>query len=330
MKVLISFRQEQKATPFEATRLRKNIKGSLELAGVEYTESPAASPDIAHFISPNEETALSNVVSEGVPYVVSALYAEDDKNGKFLNVSKRGEISLPSKSKKLLSGARRILVPSEFAMYTLKSLGVSNDVEVVSPGVNLSRFDIEDEVECGTFARYFRFSKNERFVLSMGDSSDSGLIEALANTASLTPGMRYFLIDASYKENSRAIKRRQKTLPKNLLIIPLISDDLYRAAMTSATAFLLLGDYSYNDLTLLECFAAKTPVIALFRNMSDRIINTKNAYFADSYEDAASYLMDLSPKASASSIINAYEFAKERTLKKIGQRLLDIYREVIA
>lgn len=330
MKVLISFRQEQKAIPFEATRLRKNIKGSLELAGVEYTESFAALPDIAHFISPNEETALSNAVSEGVPYVVSALYAEDDKNGRFLNVSKKGEISLPLKSKKILSGARRILVPSEFAMYTLKSLGVLNDIQVVSPGVNLSRFDIKDEVEYGAFARYFRFSKDEKFVLAMGDSSDSGLVEALMNMAVLTPATRYFMIDASYKENSWIIKKKQKTLPKNLLIVPVLSDDLYRAAMTSASAFLLFGDSSYNDLTLLECFAAKTPVIAISRNMSDRIVNAKNAYFADSYENAASYLMDLSPNANASSIINAYEFAKERTLKKIGQKLLDVYREVIA
>lgn len=329
MKVLISFRPEEKNTPFEATRLRKNIKGALEFVGLSHVENIASSPDIAHFISPLEEKTAIEVAKEQIPYVVSALYTEDDPNGQFLDRSKNGEISLLPKAKAILMGARVVVVPSEIAMYTIKAMGVTNRIEIVPSGVNLARFERLDEIEYTAFAKYFRFSDKSGFVLLVGDLGSDDTFFLLKSLGNMLPNTRFFLVDAKREENKKKYRRKERELSKNVSVVGLLSDDLYRSALMSATAFLLVGDSSYCDMTVLECFAARLPVIAHSRNVMDRLINDKTAYFANDAQDVADYLMDLSSGNASSSIIDAYNLAKENTLRKIGEQLASIYRSVL-
>lgn len=331
MKVLISFRPEKKNVPFEATRLRKNIKGALELSGVNYVENLIVSPDIVHILSPLELDLAQECVEENVPYVVSALYSEDDEDGSFLLNEQKGSVDLTAKAKKVLSHAKVVLVPSQFALYTLRALGVQNRIEVVAPGVNLARFESLNAIEYAAFARYFRFSVDSKFVLSVGHFLDENVFEGLKKLANFVPNIRFFFIDVDYQKHEKKIKKIQKSLPKNVIITPLLDDDLYRSALMGAIAFLVFGGpTSYNELTLYEVFASKTPVVVVDGNMEDSLLNRKTAYFAGGLEKAAEYLVTLSPNVSSSFIIDAYKKSEEGSLKKVGEKLLGIYRSVLS
>lgn len=331
MKVLISFRPEKKSAPFETTRLRKNIKGALELSGTNYVENIAASPDIAHILSPLETDLVQECLEENVPYVVSALYCEDDEDGAFLLNNKKGSVDLTSKAKKVLTNAKVILVPSQFAYYTLKALGISNRIEVVPPGVNLARFESLNAIEYAAFARYFRFSSDSKFVLGAGRFLDSNVIESVKKLSNYAPNIRFFFIDYDYQADEKKIRKIQKTLPKNVIVTSLLDDDLYRSALMGASAFLVFGGpSSYNEITLYEVFASKTPVLVIDGNMEDGLLNRKTAYFADNLEKTAEYLVTLSPSVSSSFIIDAYKKSEEGSLKKIGEKLVDIYRSVLS
>lgn len=331
MKVLISFRPERKSTPFEATRLRKNIKGALELSGVSYVENLAASPDIVHILSPFELDLAQECVEEGVPYLVSALYSEEDEDGSFLSGEEKGSVDLTPKAKKLLANAKAVLVPSRFAFYTLRGLGVQNPIEVVPPGVNLARFESLNAIEYASFARYFRFSVDSKFVLCIGRSLDENVFEGLKRLSNFAPNIRFFFIDVDYQKHEKRIKKIQKSLPKNVIVTPLLDDDLYRSALMGATAFLIFGSpATYNELTTYEVFASKTPLVVVGGNMEDELVNRKTAYFADGLENAAEYLVTLSPNLSSSFIIDAYKKSEEGSLKKVGEKLLHIYQSVLS
>ena len=69
MKVLVSFQPNRKATDFEGVRLRKTIKGALEMVGVEYTTSIVEKHDVVHLISPEDENKLNDAKENNVPVV---------------------------------------------------------------------------------------------------------------------------------------------------------------------------------------------------------------------------------------------------------------------
>ena len=84
MKILVSFNPGKKSENFEGVRLRKCIKGALEVADVPYTIYVGDNFDVAHFISPKEENKIDTIVANGIPVVVSALYCESDPAASWL------------------------------------------------------------------------------------------------------------------------------------------------------------------------------------------------------------------------------------------------------
>lgn len=329
MKALISFRPEQKKAPFLVTRLRKNIKGALELAGVGYVESLAACPDVTHILSPLELPLASDSLEDGVPYVVSALYCEEDEDGAFLEREKGGSLSLSSKAKKLLAEAKAIFVPSEFALYTLRSLGVDNRIDIVPPGVNLARFESNDPIEEEAFARYFRFSKGSKYVLSIGDFSHEEQILMLQKVANMAPNYRFFFVDVFRERNAKRFRKREKNLPKNVIVTSILDDNLYRSAMMGASAYLLFGDEIYNGLTIYECYASKVPLLAIGRSAQDDLVNNKLALYFENETDVAEYLLTLSRNENSSSIILGYEKALQGSLKRTGERIRNLYSDIL-
>ena len=78
MKILVSFQPNKKAPDFEGVRLRKTIKGALEMAEVDYTTSVVEKYDAVHLITPDDENKLNDAKENHVPVIVSALYCESD------------------------------------------------------------------------------------------------------------------------------------------------------------------------------------------------------------------------------------------------------------
>ena len=143
MKVLVSFQPNKKASDFEGVRLRKTIKGALEMVGVDYTTSIVERHDIVHLISPEDENKLNDAKENDIPVVVSALYCENDPLASYLeHKTKDNErvTDLTAKAQRFLNKADLVLVPSEIAREFLVDKGVTADISVALPGINMSRW----------------------------------------------------------------------------------------------------------------------------------------------------------------------------------------------
>ena len=131
MKILVRFVPGARNDIFEGTRLRKCIKGGLELNNIKWVESIFAEPDVCHFLSPIDEAKAHEAKAEGYPVVVSALYAESDPYCRYLERSPENFYSLPQKSLKMLNEADLILVPSVSAKTLLFQCGFqSQNIEI--------------------------------------------------------------------------------------------------------------------------------------------------------------------------------------------------------
>ena len=337
MKVLVSFQPNKKASDFEGVRLRKTIKGALEMVGVEYTTSIVDKYDIVHLISPDDENKLNDAKENGIPVVVSALYCEDDPLASYLEHKSKDGVrttELTSKALRFLNKADLVLVPSEKGRTFLVNSGVTTDISISLPGVNMARFDFSREDEKTIFHRYFREDPERKLVIGLGeyDSNMEG-INALINAAKLLPEVVFYYIGRETIPgiyNTLKIKKVISSAPKNIKFINIIPDDIYRSALLNADVFVLPGYKTAGVVSIMDAMAAKCQIIARKQAVyPDLLEDGKTAYLGEFSETLTSLIKDYLTGKLKPTIDEAYTFASKCNLQAIGEQLRWFYLEQI-
>ena len=256
MKVLVYFQPSPKHDYFEGARMRKTIKGALEVINTAYTSNILDDYDVAHFMSPDDENKLNIVLERKIPVVVSALFGEADPSTRFLNYkSKDGKriTTIKPKALRMLNKADLILVPCKTGKEFLIANGVNKPIEVCVPGVNLSRFNFSREDEKELFYRYFREDKNKKLVVALGEYAyNLEGIHAVINAAVKRPDVTFYYVgDESFALTNRRSKKIIKNSPKNMHFIGIPTDDIYRSMLLNADVFMLPG-YNYSGFISIE------------------------------------------------------------------------------
>ena len=337
MKVLVSFQPNKKAPDFEGVRLRKTIKGALEMVGVDYTTTIVEKHDAVHLISPEDENKLNDARENNIPVVVSALYCEDDPQASFLeHKSKDGQrtTTLTAKAQRFLNKADLVLVPSPKVRDFLVDSGITTDISISLPGINMSRFDFSRDDEKTIFYRYFREDPKKDLVIGLGeyDNSMDG-INAFVAAAKACPNAVFYYIGREAIPgiyNSLKMKKLISSAPKNLKFITIIPDDIYRSALLNAKAFVIPGYKTTGVVSLMDAMAAKCQIIARKQAVyQDLIIDGKNAYLGEFSETIASLIKDYLDGKIKPTIEEAYNYVKKCNLKNVGEQLRWFYLEQI-
>ncbi len=335
MRVLVSFQPSIKKDHFEGTRLRKTIKGSLEMANVEHTTNVLDMYDIIHLMSPEEEDKVKYANDLHVPIVISALYCEDDPIASYLdykNNDGKKETNLTPKALRFLNKADIVLVPSEQGKTLLLNQGVSTKVEVSIPGVNLSRFDFSREDEKEIFYRYFREDPSKKIVLAIGDYESMDGLNAFLNAAKKCPNAMFYYF--GYEGFMSNLNRKTKAIirkgPKNVKFTGILPNDVYRSMLLNADVVLLPGYKPVGVTTVLEAMAAKCQLIVRKDTVFPEIIKDGyNAHVAEFSETLSSLVRDYLENKIKPTIVDAYNFVSQYDLKNYGLELLKIYQKEI-
>ena len=336
MKTLVYFQPSLKNDNFEGARMRKTIKGALEVVDSKYTSNLYDDYDVAHFMSPDDENKLNIALERGVPVVVSALFGEDDPTTKFLiHKSKDGKRTntLKPKALRVLNKANLVLVPTESAKEFLIENGVSKPIEVCLPGINLSRFNFSREDEKELFYRYFREDKNKKIVLAMGEYSfNMEGIHSLITVAIKRPDVGFYYIGCEALSSSVGkAKKIIKNSPKNMHFINILPDDIYRSLLLNADVFMLPGYSVAGIISVEEAMVAKCQLIVRKSAMfPDFLKNEKTAYVAEFSETLTSLCLDYLDEKIKPTTEEAYRKISLYNLENFGKQLLSLYESVIA
>ena len=331
MKILVRFVPGARNDIFEGTRLRKSIKGALELNNVKWVESIFAEPDVCHFLSPIDEAKAHEAKAEGYPVVVSALYAESDPFCRYLERSPENFYSLPQKSLKMLNDADLILVPSLSAKNLLFQCGFqSQNIEVLPPGVNLARFEELDPIEAQIFPRYFKLPRDAKYAISVGDLDDKKSIEKAKFLAELTPNMIFFFFGSTSKIGEGGLKKLNKQSPSNLRFCGVTEDDVYRSGISGATCFIEYGESISQPVEELEAMAVKVPIVHIGKTRGSGILQGGiNCYAPSDVTEAAKTIDSLSTSKDNAIIMQGYKMARENSLSVLGEKLKGLYESLI-
>ena len=335
MKVLVSFEPKAKFDNFEGTRLRKTIKGSLEVKNIPYTSNILDDYDVAHFMSPEDENKINEAKEKNVPVIVSALYCEDDPAASFLDFkNKDGEkkISIKSKALRVLNKADLVLVPTEASRDLLLNNGVTSDIQVCLPGVNLSRFDFKRDDEKEIFYRYFSEETNKKLVLALGEySGNMDGINALIAAAKKNPNVIFYYVgsDDGVKKSWK-LKRMIKKAPKNIRFKGIMPDDIYRSALMNATLFLFTGYKPLGVISIEDAMAAKCQIIIRKQAIYPEILEDGvTAYIAEFSETITSLIKDCLEGKIQPTVDNAYKHVSKQNLETFGDQLMWFYKQQI-
>ena len=336
MKALVYFQPKKETTIFEGARLRKSIKGALEMVDVEHTSNVLDTYNIIHLISPDDEKVVDEAKEYHCPVVVSALYTEDDPAASYIDeiINDRNKTStLKPKALKFLNKVDLVLVPSEANVEFLKLNGVTTPVKVMKPGVNMSRFDFSRDDEKEIFWRYFREDKNKKLVFAVGeyDANMRG-INSFITAAKKCPNHLFYYFGQMKKatELSLKFKRFVRNTPKNVHFISDVPDDVYRSAMLNASVFMIPGYRNAGVMSIYEAMAAKCQIIArksaVFKGIIDEGVTAQVGEFS---ETLSSLVKDCLENKVKPTTTKAYEIVSQMTVMKFGNELKAIYMDLI-
>jgi 1,2-diacylglycerol-3-alpha-glucose alpha-1,2-glucosyltransferase len=334
MKILVSFISSRNKEDFQGTRLRKSIKGSLELSGIKYTSSHIDYYDVAHFISVKDENRINESLENNDKVVVSCLGTEGDKTTSYLDVKidKKGKkiISLLPKIIKVLNKVHLILVPNEISKEFLIKEGVTTKISVVPTGVNLSRFDFSREDEKEIFYRYYREDKTKKLIVATGHYDSLSGISAYVAAAKKNPDAIFYYFAPDTKKLSFKTRRLIKNAPKNLKFKSIPSDDIYRSALINASLYVYTGYGVLGVVSLLEAMAARCQIIIREQPMFEDIFKDQDNVYVYKYsETLTSFIKDFLEEKVESTIENAYKYVQTVTIDKVGELLKNSYESLL-
>ena len=335
MKALICFQPSRKYDNFEGTRMRKTIKGALEVVGAQYTSNIFDEYDVAHFLSPNDEGKMLIALEKGVPCIVSALYGEDDPTASFLrykNKDGKRTTTLRNRALKMLNKATLVIVPTESAKKFLIDSGVETPIEICAPGVNLARFNFSRDDEKELFYRYFREDKNKKIVLAVGEYDNLDGIHAFINAALKRDDTVFYYVGCESKlTKGQKFKKLLKEAPKNVRFKFILPDDIYRSLLLNADVFMLPGYHLAGVVAIEEAMAANCQLIVRKSSIFPGFLkNESTAYIAEFSETLTSLCLDYLNNDIQPTTQEAYKQVSECSLKNFGDRLIDIYQSTIS
>ena len=336
MKILVYFQPSPKHDYFEGARMRKTIKGALEIVGSKYTSNLYDDYDVAHFMSPDDEIKLNIALEMKVPVVVSALFGEADPSTRFLNYKSRNGkriTTIKPRALRMLNKANLVLVPCKTGKEFLIANGVTTKIEVCVPGINLSRFNFSREDEKELFYRYFREDKNKKLVVALGEYAyNLEGIHAVINAAEKRPDVTFYYVgDESFALNSRRSRKIIKNSPKNMHFIGIPTDDIYRSMLLNADVFMLPGYNFSGFISLEEAMASNCQLIVRKTAVCPETLkNEKTAYIAEFSETLTSLCLDYLDDKIKPTIEEAYHKISLYNLENFGQELMNIYKSLIS
>ena len=333
MKVLVLFKPNRKFDNFEGSRMRKSIKGALELLNIPYTDSGIDYYDVAHLVSPDLDNATNEVFDSGAPVVVSALYTEDDPVASYLETDKNKKSILTQRAFKFLNKADLVLVPCLEAKKLLESNGITSRIEICHPGVNMSRFDFSKEEEKEIFYRYYREDKNKKLVIAVGEYK--GKMEGLSSfigAARKSPKAVFYYIGKTTARMKLNLKLNKifNSAPNNVKFVDVPPDDIYRSALLNADVFMIPGYKVAGVTSVVEAMAAKTQIIARKSTVFEGLlVDGVTAHLAEFSETLASLTRDYLDGKIKPTTTQAYQTVCKHTLHAFGEELNKYYQSAI-
>ena len=312
---------------FEVTRLRKDLKGSLELNNFPYSVSVYDETySIAHFVTIDDYKKYKNETPEGTKVVLSLLYCEEDYDGKILKLNHEKNYNISKFDVDAINKVDLVLTPTLKTKQQLILSGVTVPIEILLPGINISKYSVKNTYTRNIAYRYLKCSEEYSFITTVLNYEDVEAFKRAQIIASKFPKIKFIAITDTRNIN-REVKKIIKKSPSNLHFPGVLDEDVYISLLFNSKVYLFINSNPGNIFQSLEAMASGTQILALNSGIyPDIVIDNENGYVYNNFDSLIDGFGKFINNELSPTIQKAKEFANANALKNIGEKLIQIYR----
>ncbi len=332
VKVLLYFESEKILAKSGIGRALDHQKRALKEVGIPYTLDNKEDFDILHIntYGINSHAMVNKAKKEGKKVVYHAHSTEEDFRNSFI-----GSNQLAPIVKKYLVGlyqkADYLITPTPYSKTLLESYGIDVPIQSISNGIDLAKYQPDPEKE-RKFREYFKFSPDQKVIICVGlFFARKGIID-FVKIAEQMPEYTFIWFGhvPMYSIPRHIRKIVKEDHPDNVLFPGYIRGEIIEGAYSGADLFFFPSYEETEGIVVLEALASRQNV--LVRDIpvyAGWLENKKNCYMGKTNEEFIQLIHQIIQEEVPNLTEAGYATAQDRSIKKIGEELRQVYEEVM-
>lgn len=328
MKVLL-FNKKQKLYDKSGIgrAMRHQVKALTE-AGVPFTTDPKEDYDVVHINTIDKASwrMARKAHRHGKKVVWHAHSTKEDFQNSFL-FSNQIAPFFKMYIKRAYKLGDVLITPTPYSKKLLDTYNLKRDIYPLSNGIDLERFNKENSEKIKKFREYFNLTPDQKVVMTVGLYFARKGLHDLIEIAKDRPDYTFIWFGHTPASLlSRKIKKAIRHKPKNVILPGYIAGDIIEGAYASADVFFFPTYEETEGIVVLEALASKCPVIVRDIGVYEEwLVHEKNVFKAKNNEEFKVLIDNIMNKTAVDTREEGYKVAEERSIKKIGERLKEIY-----
>ena len=331
MKVLLYTENEKMIGKSGLGKAIKHQINALEENGVEYTTNPKEDYDIVHinFWGPKSYALAKKAKRNGKKVIYHAHSTEEDFRNSFV-LSNQVAPLFKKWLIKCYTLGDHILTPTPYSKKLLKNYGITIPITDISNGINVKFFEKNEKLG-KKFRKDFGYKNTDKIIMGVGLYIERKGILDFVELAKRLPEYKFIWFGYSpLAASPQKIREAVNTKLDNLVFAGYVEPEVLRGAYSGCDLYLFPTLEETEGIPIMEACAAKIP--SLIRDIpvfDDWLIDGVNVYKAktlDEFEDKIKKILE-GKLPNLTEV--GYKVAIERDIKKVGKKLVTIYKEVL-
>lgn len=330
MKVLLYTEGEK---IFSASGLGKAIKHQMQALDhmkIPYTTNPNEDYDIIHLnmYGLRSYHLAKKAHRQGKKVVYHAHSTEEDYKSGFI-LGKQTSVLFRKWIVKCYNLGDVIITPTPYSQKLLEGYGIKKKIYAISNGVELNLFR-KDPKAGEKFRKRYHYQKNDKVIIGIGLYIDRKGIVDFVELAKRLPSYKFIWFGHSPLTAATApVRKAVNTKLPNLIFAGYVEPSEIKEALNGCDLYLFPTYEETEGIPIIEACACETNAlirdIPIFDGWLEDGINVYKAKNLDEFEDKIKKIVE---KKLPSLTKKAYDFAKERDIKKVGEQLKEVYEKI--
>ncbi len=332
MKVLLYTENEKMIGKSGLGKAIKHQMEALKDNNIEYTTDVKDDWDIVHinFYGPKSYLLAKKAKKNGKKVIYHAHSTEEDFRNSFI-LSNQVAPAFKEWLIKCYSLGDHILTPTPYSKKLLEGYGIKIPITDISNGVDVKFFE-KNEKLAKQFRKNFGYTDKDKIIMGVGLYIERKGILDFVELAKRLPQYKFIWFGHSPLAASPSkIKKAVNTKLPNLVFAGYVEPEILKGAYSGCDLYLFPTLEETEGIPIIEACAARIP--SLIRDIpvfDDWLIDGVNVYKAKNIDEFEDKIKKILEGKLPNLTDEGYKVAEERDIKKVGIKLINIYKEVLS
>ena len=330
MKVLLYLEGKTVLQKSGIGRALQHQMDALDTAGIPYTTDLLGDYDVIHIntYGPRSLLLLHAAKRHGKKVILHGHSTREDFQNSFIG----SNFLAPFVGDYLASMYKKadfIITPSEYSKKLIQSYGVTTPIVAVSNGIDLSKYQKNPHKEA-VFRKHFGIEEGQPVVVSAGLYFRRKGIEDFVEVAKRMPHVRFIWLGSINKWMIPSYIRKivEEEHPSNVEFPGYFKGALFQGAMSGADAFFFPSYEETEGIVVLEALASYQNVVVRDIPVYEGWLDRDSAEMGHTVEDFVVSIQHILDK-KIDKREAGYRVAQSRSIDRVGNQLVDAYKQVM-